>query len=43
MNPADRPRFHADFSRALAFATALHATQIRKRTVAAMQQLAQQG
>jgi cytochrome c2 len=32
MNPADRPRFHADFSRAPAFATALHAAQVRKQT-----------
>ena len=30
MNEPERAAFHADFSRALAFATTLHAKQVRK-------------
>ena len=32
MNELERTAFHADFSRALAFATELHARQVRKQT-----------
>jgi len=33
MQESERPEFHASFSRALAFATELHADQLRKKTM----------